>query len=160
MELLQKILAIDINYILIVLMVIFYSLEHLLGTEFKYNKRPQHLFHNLLLYVMFFTGNLLWATVTVFTIGWLNKNHIVFFYLIQLPLWVKLMLGVVMFDFVSYWFHRMAHITPVIWRFHRVHHSDTTMDASTNFRAHPLEILFWFGSSNILAAAIFGGLVL
>jgi sterol desaturase/sphingolipid hydroxylase (fatty acid hydroxylase superfamily) len=30
------------------------------------------------------------------------------------------------------------------------------MDASTNFRAHPLELMFWFGTSNIIAAAIFG----
>jgi sterol desaturase/sphingolipid hydroxylase (fatty acid hydroxylase superfamily) len=66
------------------------------------------------------------------------------------------MLGVMLFDFVTYWFHRIAHITPVLWRFHRVHHSDTSMDASTFFRGHPLESFLWFGTSNILAAGIFG----
>jgi sterol desaturase/sphingolipid hydroxylase (fatty acid hydroxylase superfamily) len=156
MELLNKLLAIDTNYILIGLMVLFYTLEHLLTTEFKYDKRPQHLLHNILFQVVFFAANILWAGITVFAIEWLNKNHIGLLYLVQVPLWLKLVLGVMLFDFVTYWFHRMAHVTPVIWRFHRVHHSDTSMDASTNFRAHPVELIFWFGTSNILAAAIFG----
>jgi len=30
------------------------------------------------------------------------------------------------------------------------------MDASTNLRAHPLELIIYFGTSNIVAAAIFG----
>jgi sterol desaturase/sphingolipid hydroxylase (fatty acid hydroxylase superfamily) len=61
-----------------------------------------------------------------------------------------------MIDMITYWFHRMSHKVPVLWRFHRIHHSDTTMDSTTYFRSHPVEILFWFGFSNILAAGIFG----
>ena len=30
------------------------------------------------------------------------------------------------------------------------------MDASTNFRGHPIELMLWFGTSNIIAAAVFG----
>jgi sterol desaturase/sphingolipid hydroxylase (fatty acid hydroxylase superfamily) len=156
METLQKILAIDINYILIGMMVIFYSLEQLLTTQFKFKKRPHHLFHNILFQVVLYSANLLWATVTVFSIEWLNNHKIGLFYLLEMPLWLKLVVGVVVFDFVTYWFHRIAHITPVLWRFHRVHHSDTSMDASTNFRSHPVEIIFWFGTSSIVAAGIFG----
>lgn len=156
METLQKLLAIDINYIFIVMMAIFYSLEQILSTQFKFRRRPQHLFHNILFLGVFYLGNLLWASVTVFSIEWLNNHKIGLFYLFEMPLWLKLVLGVMIFDFVSYWFHRIAHITPVLWRFHRVHHSDTSMDASTNFRSHPMELIFWFGTSNIIAAGIFG----
>jgi sterol desaturase/sphingolipid hydroxylase (fatty acid hydroxylase superfamily) len=106
--------------------------------------------------VVFFLGNILWATVTVFSIEWLNKNQVGLFYIVHLPVWVKLILGVAIIDMVTYWFHRTAHKVPLLWRFHRVHHSDTTMDASTNFRAHPVELIFWFGTSNIIAAGIFG----
>jgi sterol desaturase/sphingolipid hydroxylase (fatty acid hydroxylase superfamily) len=137
-------------------MVVFYLLEQIFNNQVKYNKRPQHLGHNLLFQVAFFIGNIFWATVTVFSIGWLNENSIGLLYIWQLPVWLKLILGVILFDFVTYWFHRIAHKVPFLWRFHRVHHSDTTMDASTNFRAHPLELMFWFGTSNIIAAAIFG----
>jgi sterol desaturase/sphingolipid hydroxylase (fatty acid hydroxylase superfamily) len=156
METLTRLLSIDFNYFLIGFMVVFYLLEQIFNNQVKYNKRPQHLGHNLLFQVAFFIGNIFWATVTVFSIGWLNENSIGLLYIWQLPVWLKLILGVILFDFVTYWFHRIAHKVPFLWRFHRVHHSDTTMDASTNFRAHPLELMFWFGTSNIIAAAIFG----
>jgi sterol desaturase/sphingolipid hydroxylase (fatty acid hydroxylase superfamily) len=156
METLTRLLSIDFNYFLIGFMVVFYLLEQIFNNQVKYNKRPQHLGHNLLFQVAFFIGNIFWATVTVFSIRWLNENSIGLLYIWQLPVWLKLILGVILFDFVTYWFHRIAHKVPFLWRFHRVHHSDTTMDASTNFRAHPLELMFWFGTSNIIAAAIFG----
>jgi sterol desaturase/sphingolipid hydroxylase (fatty acid hydroxylase superfamily) len=156
MEELNALLRIDLNYILIALMVIFYSLEQVLNTQFKFTKRPQHLLNNLLFQAVFFIGNIFWATVTVYSIQWLNNHHIGLLYYVQVPLWLKLTLGVALFDFVNYWFHRTAHKVPLLWRFHRVHHSDTSMDASTNFRAHPIELILWFGTSNIVAAGIFG----
>ena len=156
MDTLNKLLAIDLNYIIIGLIVLFYTLEHLLTTQFTFDKMNHHLLQNILFQVVFYLGNLLWAFVTVFTIEWLNKNEIGLFYLISIPLWLKLVLGVMVFDFVNYWFHRTAHRIPMLWRFHRVHHSDTRMDASTNLRAHPIELVVYFGTSNIVAAAIFG----
>ena len=156
MDTLNKLLAIDLNYIIIGLIVLFYTLEHLLTTQFTFDKMNHHLLQNILFQVVFYLGNLLWAFVTVFTIEWLNKNEIGLFYLISIPLWLKLVLGVIVFDFVNYWFHRTAHRIPMLWRFHRVHHSDTRMDASTNLRSHPVELVVYFGTSNIVAAAIFG----
>lgn len=156
MRILNFLLSINFNYFLIGGMVLFYSLERIISNQFNYTKRPQHLIHNLLFYVVFYLGNIFWATITVLGIDWLNEHQIGLFYLFQLPVWVKLIAGVALFDFVSYWFHRAAHKVPLLWRFHRVHHSDTSMDASTNFRGHPLELMFWFGTSNILAAGIFG----
>ena len=155
METLNKLLSIDLNYIIIGLIVVFYTLEHLLNIQFRFNKIQHHLLQNILLGVVFSLGNLLWATVTVFSIEWLNKNEIGLLYLFTVPLWFKLLLGVMMFDFVNYWVHRTAHRIPLLWRFHRVHHSDTRMDASTNLRGHPAEVVV-FGISNIVAAAIFG----
>lgn len=157
METLNELLAVDLNYILIALMVLFYTLEQVLNTQFSFKKRSKHLLQNLLFQLMvFFITTIFWATVTVLSIEWLNKNEIGLFHLLDLPLWVRLILGVAMIDLVTYWFHRVAHLVPFLWRFHRVHHSDTSMDASTNFRAHPLELVFWFGTSNIIAAGIFG----
>lgn len=156
MQLLNKLLSIDFNYYLIGLMVLFYSLEQLTTTQFRFSKRPQHLLHNILFQVVFYVGNIFWAVFTVFSIDWLNTHELGLFYLIQVPVWVKLIAGVAMIDMVTYWFHRLSHKVPFLWRFHRVHHSDTSMDASTNFRSHPIELIFWFGTSNIIAAGIFG----
>jgi len=44
----------------------------------------------------------------------------------------------------------------LLWRLHRVHHSDTTMDSSTSFRFHPLELILVYQTGNIITAAVFG----
>lgn len=156
METLKALLSVDFNYILIGFIAVFYSLEQLAQTQFNYSKRPKHLVNNLFFQVVFYVGNIFYATGTVFSIEWLNNHQVGLFYLIQVPVWAKLIIGVAMIDMVTYWFHRMAHKVPLLWRFHRVHHSDTSMDSSTFFRGHPIESFLWFGTSNILAAGIFG----
>jgi sterol desaturase/sphingolipid hydroxylase (fatty acid hydroxylase superfamily) len=56
------------------------------------------------------------------------------------PLWLELTLTVLIFDLAIYWQHRLLHVIPLLWRLHRVHHSDTGFDFSTGVRFHPLEI--------------------
>ena len=155
MERLQSVLNIDSNYIIIGLLVILYTMEQILNRPFRFNKRPQHLLNNILFQIAFFIANYFFAIFQVFCIGWLNDHHIGLLHLVQLPVWVKLIIGVALFDMTSYWFHRLAHKAPLLWRLHRVHHSDTTMDSSTFFRGHPLEVLV-FGNASIVAVAIFG----
>ena len=41
----------------------------------------------------------------------------------------------------SYVQHVVMHKTPWLWRLHRVHHLDTTLDLSTGLRHHPFEVL-------------------
>jgi sterol desaturase/sphingolipid hydroxylase (fatty acid hydroxylase superfamily) len=36
-------------------------------------------------------------------------------------------------DFLYYWFHRMQHAVPFLWRFHRVHHSVRELNALNNY---------------------------
>jgi len=155
MEKLKMLLDINGNYIVIGLLVVFYAMEQVLSTPFKFTKRPLHLFHNVLFQIVFIIASYFFAMFQVFSITWFNEHHIGLLYLVQIPYWLKLLIGVALFDMTSYWFHRMAHKNPLLWRLHRVHHSDTTMDSTTFFRGHPLEILI-FGSANIVAAAIFG----
>jgi sterol desaturase/sphingolipid hydroxylase (fatty acid hydroxylase superfamily) len=44
-------------------------------------------------------------------------------------------------DLVIYWQHRVFHLVPFFWRFHRMHHSDVEFDATTALRFHPVEIV-------------------
>jgi sterol desaturase/sphingolipid hydroxylase (fatty acid hydroxylase superfamily) len=50
-------------------------------------------------------------------------------------------ISLILFDFIIYWQHRMFHKIPLLWRLHKVHHSDKSFDVSTGIRFHPLEIL-------------------
>src|SRR5213078_796824 len=62
-----------------------------------------------------------------------------------LPLWVQTTAGVVILDFsAGYLAHRALHLFPVLWRFHRVHHSDDFVDVTTTYRTHPVETVWRF----------------
>jgi sterol desaturase/sphingolipid hydroxylase (fatty acid hydroxylase superfamily) len=50
-------------------------------------------------------------------------------------------LALVLLDGWTYLWHRANHAVPLLWRFHRVHHSDPEMDVSTATRFHVGEIL-------------------
>ncbi len=58
-----------------------------------------------------------------------------------LPPWAALALGVLWLDLVSYAIHQVFHRIPVLWRVHRLHHSDPDVDFTTARRHHPFEIL-------------------
>ena len=62
-------------------------------------------------------------------------------------------------SFLEYWLHRASHHVTVLWRFHAVHHCDSSVDVSTAIRHHPLEVLPAIGiqmASIILCAASLG----
>ena len=58
-----------------------------------------------------------------------------------LPGWAAILLAIVLLDLAIYFQHVMFHAVPMLWRLHRVHHSDLDFDVTTGTRFHPLEIL-------------------
>jgi sterol desaturase/sphingolipid hydroxylase (fatty acid hydroxylase superfamily) len=58
-----------------------------------------------------------------------------------LPGPVELALTVVLLDYTLYVWHVLTHKLPLLWRFHRVHHADLDMDATTALRFHFGEML-------------------
>lgn len=44
-------------------------------------------------------------------------------------------------DFFHYLVHRVHHSSPILWKFHRLHHSDKDVDVMTSWLHHPLEVL-------------------
>ena len=47
-------------------------------------------------------------------------------------------------DFTRYWLHRFLHTIPILWEFHKVHHSAKVLTPVTFYRVHPVEN-FLFG---------------
>ena len=62
------------------------------------------------------------------------------FGVLDAPRWLEFALAVLLLDLAIYWQHRLHHRIPVLWRLHRVHHSDLAFDVTTGIRFHPLEI--------------------
>jgi len=54
--------------------------------------------------------------------------------------WSHAALAVVLLDAWTYCWHRLNHRVPLLWRFHRMHHSDAQMDVTTAGRFHFGEI--------------------
>jgi sterol desaturase/sphingolipid hydroxylase (fatty acid hydroxylase superfamily) len=50
-------------------------------------------------------------------------------------------LSFLILDLYMYCWHRSMHIFPFAWRFHRLHHTDRSMNVSTAYRFHPVEII-------------------
>jgi sterol desaturase/sphingolipid hydroxylase (fatty acid hydroxylase superfamily) len=59
---------------------------------------------------------------------------------IDAPPWIVLPASFLALDFAHYLVHRIHHAIPVLWRVHRLHHSDVRVDSMTTFLQHPLEV--------------------
>jgi sterol desaturase/sphingolipid hydroxylase (fatty acid hydroxylase superfamily) len=70
------------------------------------------------------------------TNGWGLLNQL------PLPEWPMIIGGVLLFDMMKYWEHRLLHRFRLLWRMHVIHHADLDMDFTTTFRHHPFEVVF------------------
>ena len=59
---------------------------------------------------------------------------------IDLPAWAAVAAAIVALDLALYLQHWATHRVPLLWRLHKVHHSDPAFDVTTAARFHPLEI--------------------
>lgn len=59
---------------------------------------------------------------------------------LHLPIWLEFGIAFLLFDWSFYWWHRVNHLIPLLWRFHNVHHVDPDLDVTTAFRFHAVEI--------------------
>lgn len=100
------------------------------------------------------TANL-WLTALSFLSNWLLSSIAAILALSWRPAglmatlaWpgsAQIVAGVVVLDFsVGYLSHRTLHMSSFMWRFHRIHHSDDFVDATTTYRTHPVETVWRF----------------
>lgn len=87
---------------------------------------------------------------------------------LPMPPAVRLAATLVLFDYTFYWWHRLVHVVPGLWRFHLVHHTDLDLDVTTAVRFHVGEYALGCGfriaqiltiGAGPLAALLFEGLV-
>ncbi len=84
----------------------------------------------------------LWVTAS----EWAAANNLGLMNLIAAsrgkPSWLHAIGAIILLDAWTYSWHRLNHRIPFLWRFHRVHHADATMDVTTAGRFHFGEIVF------------------
>jgi sterol desaturase/sphingolipid hydroxylase (fatty acid hydroxylase superfamily) len=73
--------------------------------------------------------------------GWAAERQLGLLGFVGAGPWLGIGVGLVGLDAVSYFWHRANHQLPLLWRFHRVHHADTSFHVTTALRFHPGELL-------------------
>ena len=86
-----------------------------------------------------------WVLTSVTAIVALSLKPAGIFAMTKLPFAVQVLVTVVVLDFMyGYASHVLLHKIPILWRVHRVHHSDPFVDVTTSLRQHPIEGLWRF----------------
>lgn len=85
------------------------------------------------------------AFLLLSTADWVQAHNFGLINLIDLPLWLYVLLGVMLLDFIgAYIAHWVEHKVKPLWMVHLVHHSDHHVDTTTANRHHPLESVVRF----------------
>ncbi|MBX7458387.1 sterol desaturase family protein [Qipengyuania sp. 1NDH17] len=71
-----------------------------------------------------------------------------------LPAWAGILLAILALDLALYFQHWATHRVPLLWRLHKVHHSDPGFDVTTAARFHPFEIVLSMGYKMAVVVAL------
>jgi sterol desaturase/sphingolipid hydroxylase (fatty acid hydroxylase superfamily) len=72
---------------------------------------------------------------------WAEASGFGLFRQLGVPAWLAGLAAIVILDFAVWLEHVVSHKLPLLWRIHRVHHSDPGFDVTTALRFHPIEIV-------------------
>jgi len=128
------------TYSFIVIPVVFTALLFL-ERIFPLRKANRAIGHRLLVNasLSFLTFGIVYLLVRPASLGLLhwNASHLVGIVpLFRFSSIVQGVLGFLLLDLTFYYWHRLNHSLPFLWRFHNVHHFDPDLDISTGFRFH------------------------
>lgn len=73
--------------------------------------------------------------------GWASVEGFGLLNLWQPSLWLAIAIAFVALDGLIYAQHLVFHRVPILWRLHRMHHTDLDLDATSGIRFHPIEIV-------------------
>lgn len=127
--------------IFIGLLVIFFIAQLIIPSRQPKKDRWQFTVSNL---VLVFMNNGIIMLIPLIPYGialWAEENTFGVFNRILLPNWLEIIVAVLLLDLVIYFQHRLFHTSNILWRLHRMHHSDPLVDTTTALRFHPFEII-------------------
>jgi sterol desaturase/sphingolipid hydroxylase (fatty acid hydroxylase superfamily) len=123
-------------------MILMVILESVAPRRVRVASRWRRSLHNLLLVI---TGSLLIRLVPILSAvaaaQWAEQHRWGMLNWIDVPGWMEILLAVISLDLIIYGQHVTTHRLPMLWRFHRVHHADLDLDATSGVRFHPVEML-------------------
>jgi sterol desaturase/sphingolipid hydroxylase (fatty acid hydroxylase superfamily) len=132
-----------------------FSLEEVLPHFKGRKKRLAHALPNFFcaamhsgLNVALFSGGILWG------MEWARLHSFGFFHVWRPPFFIEGFFAFLFLDLWMYCWHRANHEINFLWRFHRMHHTDTDMDVTTALRFHPGEITLSFLANLVIFSSL------
>lgn len=147
------------SIILIGGLTFFFLLENIIPVfKFKNNKLA-HAGINIFFTITTVVVNFAFATIILKLSDYLVTEKIGLLHIIEMPLWLFMILGLLGFDLIGAWLaHFVQHKVKSLWRFHLIHHTDATVDTTTANRHHPgesvIRVLFTMIGMAILGAPV------
>ncbi len=106
-------------------------------------RRYRHLGLNLVFTLSTLIVNLSLAFLIVKSADWAQSQQFGIWHVLDVPLWLNMLVGVLTLDLIGAWLvHLVEHKVRWMWKFHLIHHTDTTVDVTTALRHHPGESIF------------------
>jgi sterol desaturase/sphingolipid hydroxylase (fatty acid hydroxylase superfamily) len=131
------------SLVLISGIVFFWIIEGIIPLfKFNYNKF-KHAGLNLFFTFTTVIINFSFAFLIVLASDYASKNKVGLLYIFDLPIWLFILFGLMIMDFIGAWFiHWIEHKIKWMWKFHIIHHADLWVDTTTANRHHPGESVF------------------
>jgi sterol desaturase/sphingolipid hydroxylase (fatty acid hydroxylase superfamily) len=128
---------------IISLFIIFFILEKIFPLRNSTQKLLPRLMVNFIMAVMtFIIATTLVRTVSLSVLSWNSEASFGLLHLLGDTPFFKFLLGFLLLDLSFYYWHRLNHRMPLLWRFHNAHHIDPDLDVSTAFRFHFGEVTY------------------
>ena len=124
-------------------LVLFWVLEGIIPLFRMQYRKVRHAGLNLFFTLTTVVVNFAFAYLIVLASAWAVEKQFGLLYLVQLPLWLFILAGLLIMDLISaYWIHYIQHQVKWMWKFHLIHHTDAWVDTTTANRHHPGESVF------------------
>jgi alkylglycerol monooxygenase len=85
------------------------------------------------------SGDLFYAVIFLMASQYIYDNIAPFHIPVNLFTWI---IGLLIFDLIAYWFHRLSHEINIFWAAHIVHHQSEELNFTTVFRVSVFALLF------------------
>jgi sterol desaturase/sphingolipid hydroxylase (fatty acid hydroxylase superfamily) len=119
-----------------------------------------YMFFNYFLFSLIAYNAISNVAVEVFNdfLGLFDLENIVALHVESWPRWGQFLLLFILADFIQWNIHRLLHRVPLLWEFHKVHHSVEEMGFAAHLRFHWMETIIYKTAQYIPLAMIGFGL--
>lgn len=114
-----------------------------------------YMFFNFFLFSIAISGFYKLLQVAFADIG-ITEQSIALFDPSGWPMWLQLFVFFIVLDFVQWLTHIMLHKFPLLWRFHKVHHSVKEMGFAAHLRYHWMENILYKPLKTFAVMILFG----